>query len=216
MCVLELKNAPTCQWPVCLAALPLLCLFFTFVHEEVGFAEVLGKDPAHAGAGSVRQCFVLCFHAGTPDGVGVFASDCGDVVVAGYRALEALMIDIISTRETVAKVVLLLDGVGVWDAVGASSLLASLGWTILLVLWAIVIRSLWAKLIAMVLLLRIAMIPIPGWGWWALVGAHAKRAGSIAAAVAATVVALFLASLLGTGAILVMVWGYLWWPLLLM
>ena len=88
----------------CLAASPLLCIFLLFVHHEVCFSEVLGEDPSHTCSRAVWESLVLCLHACAPDGVGVFLSDSGDVVITGHGALEALMVDIIAARKTVAKV----------------------------------------------------------------------------------------------------------------
>jgi len=81
-----------------------LGIFFTSIHDKVCFAEVLGKDPAHASPGAVREGFVLSLHAGSPYGVGVFSADGWDVVIPWGLALETLMIHIIATGETVAEV----------------------------------------------------------------------------------------------------------------
>jgi hypothetical protein len=73
-----------------------------------------------------RKRFVLGFHTCAPDCVGVLTFYSGDVVVSWDLALEALVVDIVATRETVAEIHMLLDRVGVRDSVPASTLLAAL------------------------------------------------------------------------------------------
>jgi hypothetical protein len=118
----------------------------------------------------------LCIFPKKRTKVDLWASSRGDLVVAGYRALEPLVIDIVATGETVTEIHVLFDGVGIREAVAAAAWRAAV-LAALLVAFVVAV-SLWVVLLVAVARLVAVVVAMSRLLVMGDVGSHSKRAAA--------------------------------------
>ena len=92
-----------------LLRLPLLVRLLLFINGVISLLRVVVQDPTRSCSGTTRYCFVMPFHARTPQCVGLFAWHIGDVPLLCALALKPRVIHVIPASKTVHQVVMLLN-----------------------------------------------------------------------------------------------------------
>jgi hypothetical protein len=94
--------------PIILLTLPLLLIvWLLMLHGPLGFGDTLCEYPSLSSSRSIRQCFMLCFHAGSLIGVqvGLSTFDLWHVVALdAIWALMPFMVHIITACEAIEQV----------------------------------------------------------------------------------------------------------------